>query len=149
MHQHGGKAGHILHAAAFAHVVQNGFLVLAGLHLVGDDVEFVGQRGVRGAQLAGHTHDGLVQRLTGLDADQHHIQRVRETTGDFLFAFLDAAGDPVLGQVISDPARSQGPHGHFVHFDIGVQHVHIDHAKDQPSDPQRKLGKVEDPHRIA
>ncbi len=95
------------HAGAFGHVAQHADLVLAGLDLVGDHLEFVGQRGEAGADFLGDADDRLVQRLAGLDADQHHVQRVGKAVGDLLLALLLALGDPVFRQHVAGDARAE------------------------------------------
>mmetsp|Transcript_23079 Transcript_23079/g.39263 ORF Transcript_23079/g.39263 Transcript_23079/m.39263 type:complete len:374 (+) Transcript_23079:2605-3726(+) len=151
LHQNGHERGHILHAAAFGHVVQYGDLVLARLHLVADDLELFGQRRERGLQFVGHSGDGLVQRLARFHTDQHHIEAVGEALGDLFLAFLNPAGDPVLWQVVANTARTNGIHddllrGHAVGSD---NKVYIDHTAHKAQEAQHKLRRMENAHRIA
>ena len=89
--------------------------------------------------------------MTGLDADQQHVERVGEAVLDFALAALDAPFDPVFRQVIAHRAgqhdgddkrrRRNLPRGRG---DDGV-----DHAKDQEHDAKDELDGVELAHRVA
>ena len=91
--------GDVRHAAALGHVLQHARLVLAGLHLVADQLEFVGEVGKAGAQLLRDADDRLVERLAGLDADQHHVEAVGKAVGDLLLALLLALVTQYFGSM--------------------------------------------------
>jgi hypothetical protein len=73
-----------------------------------DDLEFVGQRrGRTRLDFLGHPEDRLVERLTRLDADQHHVKRVGKAVRDLFLALLQALG-PSIWAACSRPRPAAG-----------------------------------------
>ena len=77
---------------------------------MGYDLKFISKGREAGTQLTRDTVDRLVQRLSGFYTDQHHIKGIGKAVGDFLFARIDAARDPIFGCHVTNSTRYQGHH---------------------------------------
>jgi len=88
--------------------------------------------------------------LTGLDADEHHVETVRKTVLDFLLTLLLAFVDPVFRQHVACKAWKKDVHHGLLGRGLApcLEENEVDDAQHKKTDPECKLCEVEKPHGI-
>jgi len=141
--QHRGKPARTFQPSTFAKVQQRHPGIGIDLHFMGGAGQFLGDHGMRVADLDANAFDTGFQAQTGLPANHHHIERI----GHAVFQGTQVPGTQMLHHLVwgQQPKASGNRH-------IGARMRHVDvrqpnrsqHQQWQPDD-QQQLGSDKQP----